>query len=268
MAYTIKQIKEIIADEVKFETLEVSEITAIAEVLSTSKVQGADKMVTRFLKLIKERKDIAPKEEIGELVAIENSVKVIKKPVKIVPNVGAQKEADKEAETVQSELPLETTEETPAKALEEHTLKELQEMLTGLNIPFAKRDNKAKLIKLMQDNVTGEKKADEPKEEEKAPESIFPDTDADGNVRIKYKDLPKMVQNNPYKVIAYVQEQGQPSFTPFTVIFANSEITVLLDSVVVKNSVITCDKAHFSKEGTILSLDDNLCPVAFYAPKK
>lgn len=282
---TIKKAKELISNTEKFEVLEATEIAEIAEVLTKSTAKDAEAMMDKFAKLIKERKEIAPAEEIPELVAIENSAKIANKatpvnkkaqakaetkaPKKFVPKAKKNEapKAEKTPEVIDSE---DENLEVIAKQIDSSNYKELQALAKEYGVKLPSSINTANLRKLLHEQIIGfEPVVEEPPVEKATPvnDSPFPKVLEDaGLVKVDYKDLSKEVQSNPYKVIAYVQEKGLDDFSAFTVIFANKEIVVLLDSEIVKNSVITCDKAHFSKNGTILSLDDNLCPVAFYKP--
>lgn len=279
---TITKAKELVGNPEQFELLTVEEVAEVAEVLNGSKAKDAEKFITMFGKLMKERKEIAPKEEVAELVVIENSVKIKSGATKVNAEAVAKADTKVKKFVPKAKKPVEAPPVVEAKAevveddseeaihialaneINEANIKELRAIALdhSVKIPGTLKSNDKIRAFLKEEiigyDVLGENEAEEVEEE--APALAFE--------TIEYKNLSKAVQENPYQVLAYVTEKGQAQPSVFTVLFANKEIVVLLDSTIVKNSVITCDKSHFSKNGTILSLDDNLCPVAFLVPSK
>lgn len=279
---TITKAKELVGNPEQFELLTVEEVAEVAEVLNGSKAKDAEKFITMFGKLMKERKEIAPKEEVAELVVIENSVKIKSGATKVNAEAVAKAETKVKKFVPKAKKPVEAPPVVEAKAevveddseeaihialaneINEANIKELRAIALdhSVKIPGTLKSNDKIRAFLKEEiigyDVLGENEAEEVEEE--APALAFE--------TIEYKNLSKAVQENPYQVLAYVTEKGQAQPSVFTVLFANKEIVVLLDSTIVKNSVITADKSHFSKNGTILSLDDNLCPVAFLVPSK
>lgn len=279
---TITKAKELVGNPEQFELLTVEEVAEVAEVLNGSKAKDAEKFITMFGKLMKERKEIAPKEEVAELVVIENSVKIKSGATKVNAEAVAKADTKVKKFVPKAKKPVEAPPVVEAKAevveddseeaihialaneINEANIKELRAIALdhSVKIPGTLKSNDKIRAFLKEEiigyDVLGENEAEEVEEE--APALAFE--------TIEYKNLSKAVQENPYQVLAYVTEKGQAQPSVFTVLFANKEIVVLLDSTIVKNSVITADKSHFSKNGTILSLDDNLCPVAFLVPSK
>lgn len=308
MTMTIKMAKELVANAEQFEILEASEIAEVAKVLSSSKAEGIDAVIAKFGKLIKERMEIAPKDEMAELVAIENSVKTPgKKKVVVKPNAKAKAKAEEKAQEVQAKLELEETSEEDDelamhKALavsinECGNLSELRKLAKeySVTIPRGAKLDKAK--EFVKASVIGydvlneyevkeevvintpnklEEKAEQKvtpkvtpkKTAPKVEESPFPETDAEGRVRVTLADLPKQVMDTPYQVFAYILEKGAQELTGCLVTYANETVVVLLDKTVEIDSVMPLAMNTFSKSGEVVEFDGAKCPVAFYAPAK
>jgi hypothetical protein len=249
MNLTITQAININVEELqKYSLVELAELHNF---LTTSKQKKAKRKADLVAGLINAKKKEQPKEE-KEPVAIENSVKVKPKPKASKKSAGVTEDVEPEKES----KPDKSKKVTPkAKPKAEAKAEEKVEPKKPKSLKKDKGE-KPDLSKMSQEELVAYVQQLEEKVE------TFP-TVIEGQktkyVRTEFDnvtDIQKQLMDNPYATFLFADEKIDDNLTSFLVLFASSEVIVLLDRNREKNTTLTIktdqlDATHikFNKAG-------------------